>query len=604
MEQIKTALEAIRDFLKNNFFVLFKEETVPIGLALILLLFGLLFLVYLVLIKWIPVNRQLLRLERVVRSTDGELGFAQQYPQVDEAFSRIKYLRHGWKEFEKSHIMPEDVHSEPIRNTARPAVYINLTSAETAGVRIRFMQAVPNYFVGFGLLFTFIGLVAAIYFASEGIASAADSGDVRETQRSLRNLLNAATFKFLTSVAGIASSLLVAIAYRMVAGNLQARFDRLCDAIEERMRFVTPEWIAFEQYREMQKQTTQLERFNTDLAVQIAEALDPRISTSLNNAIEPLLNTMSGMADKLGTMNQDALSLMLDEFTDKLQAGAGSELQGMAANLSETQVALTQLAEHVSTSGMQLSQTVTSLEGRFTEMAAGVSQALNAGMAETVGRLQSQLEEVGQTLGRGFAEGGAEMREAMAGASLEARDMFRPLQEHIDTFAEHMLQLSEQLSGQITAIQQVNTKLGDVVSGATTAASGLREAVEPFKTTSAEMSRAAQSLVGTSTAMTQLQQRMTELASMMQETATVTQSSWSDYALRFESVDEDLGKTIERFQKGVVDQQNSIIHFVREVDSEVNNALGLLTSGVTSLEEAIEELNDNLQRFRSGNGTQ
>ena len=57
-----------------------------------------------------------------------------------------------------------------------------------------------------------------------------------EARAALVHLLNSATFKFLTSVAGIAMSLMVSLAFRIAVQSLHPRLDRLCDRIEEATR--------------------------------------------------------------------------------------------------------------------------------------------------------------------------------------------------------------------------------------------------------------------------------------------------------------------------------------------------------------------------------
>jgi hypothetical protein len=91
------------------------------------------------------------------------------------------------------------------------------------------MQALPNYFVGLGLVMTFLGLIAGLWFASQGMRTA----DMIEARAALVHLLNSATFKFLTSVAGIAMSLVVSLAFRISVQSLRIRLDLLCDRIEE-----------------------------------------------------------------------------------------------------------------------------------------------------------------------------------------------------------------------------------------------------------------------------------------------------------------------------------------------------------------------------------
>jgi hypothetical protein len=111
----------------------------------------------------------------------------------------------------------------------RPSAYITLASLERSGLRLGLMQALPNYFVGLGLVMTFLGLIAGLWFASQGMRAA----DMIEARAALVHLLNSATFKFLSSVAGIAMSLVVSLAFRISVQSLRARLDRLCDRIEE-----------------------------------------------------------------------------------------------------------------------------------------------------------------------------------------------------------------------------------------------------------------------------------------------------------------------------------------------------------------------------------
>lgn len=111
----------------------------------------------------------------------------------------------------------------------RPSAYITLASLERSGLRLGLMQAMPNYFVGLGLVMTFLGLIAGLYFASQGMRTA----DMIEARAALVHLLNSATFKFLTSVAGISMSLIVSLVFRISVQSLSLRLTLLCDRIEE-----------------------------------------------------------------------------------------------------------------------------------------------------------------------------------------------------------------------------------------------------------------------------------------------------------------------------------------------------------------------------------
>jgi small-conductance mechanosensitive channel len=111
----------------------------------------------------------------------------------------------------------------------RPSAYLSLASLERSGLRLGLIQSVPNYFVGLGLVMTFLGLIAGLWFASQGMRTA----DMAEARAALVQLLNSATFKFLTSVAGVGMSLVISVAFRISVQSLRGRLDLLCDRIED-----------------------------------------------------------------------------------------------------------------------------------------------------------------------------------------------------------------------------------------------------------------------------------------------------------------------------------------------------------------------------------
>jgi hypothetical protein len=118
-----------------------------------------------------------------------------------------------------------------VRSAQRPHGFVyDVLSAPT------WLGFAANIFVAFGLLATFMGLVAALTFAGEGIAS----DDVSSMQSALRDLLAAAASKFVTSVAGVGLSLVLRLVERLLTVDLRRRADALAMALEAGIR-VDPE---------------------------------------------------------------------------------------------------------------------------------------------------------------------------------------------------------------------------------------------------------------------------------------------------------------------------------------------------------------------------
>jgi hypothetical protein len=99
-----------------------------------------------------------------------------------------------------------------------------LTEGEHRGL----MAALPGYFTSLGLIFTFMGLVAALYFAAGGFRS----GNLEDARASIMQLLNASSFKFLTSVSALGSALLISIVHRYAQSRLRNAVNETLGLIE------------------------------------------------------------------------------------------------------------------------------------------------------------------------------------------------------------------------------------------------------------------------------------------------------------------------------------------------------------------------------------
>src|SRR5579885_2033890 len=165
-------------------FEIFRDDRFAPMVSFILLGTAIVFAIYFFVRHALWIRYRLNRRTRLIRNTKDYGTFAKQVDQVERAILRTRLLRHAWNQFKDTLIFPDhDIEGEPlaIRNTARPQDYFN--SAD-AGLHFRFYRALPNLFVGIGLLLTFVGLVSALYFATKGIEGA----DITQTQSALRDL--------------------------------------------------------------------------------------------------------------------------------------------------------------------------------------------------------------------------------------------------------------------------------------------------------------------------------------------------------------------------------------------------------------------------------
>lgn len=196
--------------------------------------------------------------------------FAERYRDLmsDMHTKRMAGVMHAWKEFQESVFRGKDERGNILAyNTVPPDHFF---VPDKLGMNFAAFRAMANYFVGVGLLLTFFGLAAALFVASGSITGG--NGN-QKALGALSRLLDAATLKFMTSIAGLLSSIALSIVILFASRHVSGLCASICEELGARVRFAVQEHFAVLQLQELQKQTATLEKFSTDLAISIAERI-------------------------------------------------------------------------------------------------------------------------------------------------------------------------------------------------------------------------------------------------------------------------------------------------------------------------------------------
>lgn len=217
-------------------------------------------------------------------------------------------------------------------------------------------DAVPNMLVGAGLLFTFLFLAWALVGSTSTLVEA--GAGALETEQAIQDLLSVAGAKFLTSLVGLASSLLWYFQSRRWQYRVQNAVDALLMALAHH---VSPhgmeqlighqldhsnEALAYadEVLVELRDQSGVMKRFETDLVLAMKGQTDRMIQ-----AIDVLASSLTSFnGDMIKTMMQEFLGLLqkmteeeftrfqeaLVDATEALQVSA-EQLRGGAAHLTD-----------------------------------------------------------------------------------------------------------------------------------------------------------------------------------------------------------------------------------------------------------------------------
>lgn len=314
---------------------------------------------------------------RLSQETDA-LQFAAHFESVSSDLLAFPYVGPRWRQYRETLVIPGTPHG-PIHATTHAEQWFDLSLCADAGLGQRYHSILPNLLVGSGLLFTFLGLTVALNIAGDVVA---DGIQQAARNAALHELLNAASFKFVTSLFGLLLSIAYTLFWRQIClKGIDGALGRFLTELEIRVPLLTPTAAQSEMTEVARRQLDQLEMFNTDLAVSIATAVDTKLDQRLGDHIGPLTRAMEQLAQGMSTQNQDAIGTMLNAFLEKLRGGAGDKMQ--------------EVAERLATLGESLQDLRTGLQDAATRMAESselMARRMGEGAEEALSRITNQMD--------------------------------------------------------------------------------------------------------------------------------------------------------------------------------------------------------------------
>jgi predicted nucleic acid-binding Zn-ribbon protein len=564
-------------------FGLINHSLVPwlLALAIIILAVGV----------WLSLRRRVEAFHQQLQAIEAKLhsippsDFVQHYEEFNEYINKHKLFSHQWLAFKHSLILPNSEQEHIIYYTHRPRLYFNQNALIAPQLNLNLYQSVPNILVGIGLFFTFIGLIAALWFASAGVAAQ----DIVEAKAALSELLHAATFKFVTSVAGLFASIIFSWREKAYLYQLDSKLHAFCANLEDKLHFTTIEQLSKNQLDEAKRQTEQLSRFNSELAVSIANALEDEFSEKLFNAIQPLAGNIQSLQGQLTNINQEALQTMVEQFSRHLQGAAGQEMHSMATTLRELQQTFGQFSSQMQQASNKLQQgfnngaqqLVEQLSTSIQQMQADTNQAMQQTtqpmqqLIDSIQFLQHNLNETSISLQRQLTNAAEYTATTITSAGDELSKQIQQI-AHSLTFIRS--ELTENIKTSLPAIQSMLQQLQEVREGLKAADAGLRATMPALLKTTNHVDDLADAVISAGNAMTETGHAATKL--------------WQQQQKHFEGLDKDLAKIFKELSIGLNNYQIEVENFTLQLDNNLNQAVQVL-SGL------IAELSDNIVQNQS-----
>ena len=526
----------------GTFLAHFRDERVPIELSAAIVVMAGLLLAAIVIFGILALVR-IRGLRAAVAACGDPKSFAAGFAAIDRLLMASPF-KASWREYRKCLRHGDGA----ILYLRRPDEFLGLHALGGRVFPARFFAAAHGYFIGIGLVLTFIGLVAALKFAAAGVASA----DMVVAKNALNALLAAAAFKFMTSIAGLGSALVLSIAARTMTYFVEDETLGLARDLEHAMEPIFTEGLAYDQLAATRAQLGHLAHIESGLSrIGMAREAPSPASPALDH---------------------EALQKILATFLSELRAGAGAEMKQIAGKLSDVGDAIGTMQGHIGRSGEQFAAQIDLAATRLLAAATSLQQSFDARGEQASARAEAQLDRLTAALARGET--------LLASAGDKAASTL------VQSAGEMDACLRAQIAGMREVAQlldNVRQALGDTASHWTQCTAPVLASVEASRQVSADLGKVA-GQVGTA------QRDMAEMAKSIALLSERIGTVWENYRHRFEKVDDELQAVFERLQGGTRAFGDEVMAFVGKLDDS-------LASGMQAFSLGTEELRDVAQMF-------
>ena len=388
-------------------------------------------------------RKTLRKLHAEVQKSAGAPEFLGQWEKYTE--TATTHLGEAWNEFVETLILPAPGEKKQIiRNTSEASRHLNDQTVIFEKIPFRFYDAVPNLLSGAGILCTFLGLAAGVGAAGNGLSS----DDTTQIRGALERLLSGASLAFWTSVCGLGTSMAFLAYERLWNRKLHITLVGWTNALDKRMEIVTPQSVALEQLRANRAAARDLQKFNTDLAVQIESALEERVADKLIPQLKAIASAIDGVRSDQAADSSQLITKALDRFADELRGRTGTEFDGMKGALGELVPALNGVAASLKNSQEESGR-------QMRDIAATVARTMEHGAQTTRATVDAAVEALAEKMA---GTGHAQMQQMLNATEAVAAEMRRTAEEIIKKMTDSAAEAAEDARNRAEKTAEIHDK--------------------------------------------------------------------------------------------------------------------------------------------------
>ena len=381
---------------------------------------------------------------------------------LDASFTDDPVLSQAWLNYKQTlHDIHEVIDGESVREHSRATVPSEIFFTESIVVdiplKVDFYKHLPGIITGIGIIATFIGLLS-------GLLAFDPAGNPDKVQDSLDLLLNGVAEAFMASALAIFAAMVITFFEKSWLRKCYEQLQRLNTAIDN--TFTADE--SGEEYLAKLLKSSQANEAN---ARQLKDSLVNDLKTMMTNLVEEnkrnqaafasqlsdsYAQSSQSMATQIGESIKDSLQDPLEKIASSVQQVSGD--QGSAVQDLMTDVLTAFMSKLETTFGSQMtgmSEMMTQSVTAMREMQAGFSQLMTD--------MQTNSEVSTKTLE-------TQMAKMMEDIHQKQNEMSTQMNEMVENLSAGSTKIGDQ---GLYAVEQLNSKVSDLVSGLGTSMSDL-----------------------------------------------------------------------------------------------------------------------------------
>ena len=272
-----------------------------------------------------PVINDLKNINNLFSKTYNSETFSENIEDINEKIKSPEFynIKPIWLEFNETLTTQKDSGGRQIWfNTKRPEEYFTPTSVTRNRGNFNSIESWGGFFVGAGLLFTFLGLVAALDQASSAVSAA--NNNTTDVLKALELMLQISAFKFMTSVAGIFCSIIITAYARSSQNKVLGYLNRFNDQLERCLTFMPIEQLQLRTIEAIEK-----------MSASVSEGVSQGVQNIAGTELRDFATALGSISDSLTKSKTDikGISKIYDEEMGNIKKSLEKALGNISTEL-------------------------------------------------------------------------------------------------------------------------------------------------------------------------------------------------------------------------------------------------------------------------------